>query len=1060
MADFLNENIEGVKLLTESIDILQKELLKTVEINQKLSKSLDFSKIKDIQKLGKAVVEVNTAEEKAIKLATLKAKLDKQELDLAIKQEKELERLVKLEEKGLKVKKQSKDLTDEEIKAKIKLQKANAQRKKDLEAELILEQRSIETRRELKETIKALRVEADKLELGSDELAAANKEIDELTNSLKDVSDAQEQQRLNIGNYKSAFVDLTDSFEDQRKKLKILEDTYADAVSQGKKNTKEAKDLKEELKDQRKAVDDVTDSVKDLEDASESTSSAMKGLAKGTLIVAGIALIFDQLKEAFGNSREGSLELQKALANVTETVKVFFQSLVNAWPGAVMAFNSIKESAQSLGLSIEKAYLNLILLTQKGLDINPLQDYTEEIAKTNEEIADVIAQQAILDASTNTLANSYETITKAFEDQTSVTKNAIDSQQEYLKLQLATKISIEQQERALAGLGEKRQILQDISDDDTLGFETRALAVKKSQEADEEFAKLELQLALTKEKLTIQAVKQELLRSKVFTKAQLDEIKSGEALKQILLDKNIALKVSDESDQAFTEAFVERKDKQLEAESRSRDQEEKNRKTFRDSYEQRLDIIEEFGELQFAKNEEILNNDKNSQEERQKAFVANQKLQQDLFQQSVDLTLEQGLKSIELNEDLTDAEREIAKAKLEGVDINDILNSQTEEELFQKIRALDLGEIEEKRLKEAFKRKFEQNDALIAQNETLKESDRTALEIKKDIALQEVALKNTTNKKLDKLEQERKEDEIENLRERIALLKEDSIERLTLEQNLNDLLLESKEENLSKQKTLWEEYGDAISETLDKIFDKWQENQQKRIDSAEEEVERSEQREDEQRERAEEGLENTLKFEQENSARKEQALIQEQKRLEQIQKLEAFWNTYNANLNALQEGEGSGTALAKTLRDIAIIEGIATFEDGGVVGVDGQGVQTDSFGVTVGNRHIQGGIKAEFEGGEGFLSRKEIGNMGKENFYAIKKMAKENRISDLMAAPQLSFNNLDLSIRSEIDGLSKAIQSMQNQQVDVQKFANDIIQVNETVKKGKKTYINKHLISR
>ena len=97
-------------------------------------------------------------------------------------------------------------------------------------------------------------------------------------------------------------------------------------------------------------------------------------------------------------------------------------------------------------------------------------------------------------------------IGKAFEGNTQATSNAITEQEKFLRLQLETRIQIQQQEKALAGLAEQRQILQDISDDDTIGFVTRTKAVERAQKAAVDFAKQENELALLKEKLTIGAL--------------------------------------------------------------------------------------------------------------------------------------------------------------------------------------------------------------------------------------------------------------------------------------------------------------------------------------------------------------------------------------------------------------------------------------------------------------------------------------------------------------------------------------------------------------------------
>ena len=91
---------------------------------------------------------------------------------------------------------------------------------------------------------------------------------------------------------------------------------------------------------------------------------------------------------------------------------------------------------------------------------------------------------------------------------------------------------------------------------------------------------------------------------------------------------------------------------------------------------------------------------------------------------------------------------------------------------------------------------------------------------------------------------------------------------------------------------------------------------------------------DKQRERAENGLSNTLAFEQKEMAKREKELILAQKRLERVQKVKALYSSYTANASSSKD---SVTALAKTLRDFAILEGItASFYTGGYTGNGGK----------------------------------------------------------------------------------------------------------------------------
>ena len=137
------------------------------------------------------------------------------------------------------------------------------------------------------------------------------------------------------------------------------------------------------------------------------------------------------------------------------------------------------------------------------------------IKKIDEEIA--VLEGRLADLDQPLITQGIEKIGEAFEGTIDTTSKAIEEQEKFLRLQLKIAIQIQQQERALAGLAEQRQILQDISDDDTLGFIERAKFVKRAQEAAIEFAREEEKLALKREKLTIEAVKQDLRRSQALS---------------------------------------------------------------------------------------------------------------------------------------------------------------------------------------------------------------------------------------------------------------------------------------------------------------------------------------------------------------------------------------------------------------------------------------------------------------------------------------------------------------------------------------------------------------
>jgi hypothetical protein len=893
----------------------QKKLEQILQAEIKLEKEL----IEVQRKKGQVEKEIAKLEQEREKARKLKLQNDKTEIDNAKK-------LKKAEEQEIKRKKQKEKLTDEELKNKIQQQKEDRQRRKNLQAELTLEKEVIKSKGELKEQISALKVVADGLDLGSDELKEVNDRIDELTDSLRENSSVDQQRILNIGNYKSATEGLTDSFEDQKKKLDILEKAYLNATSQGAKSGKEFRKLRRELRQQTRTVKELGEGLEETKNKQNTLQKGFKGLG-ATIKAAGIGFLlglFANLGDAFATSRKTSADFRKEIANFTETIKVFFRALINSFDGFKDVLQASINSFKSFFLDIQKGFLTTQVSISKAIDsVAEFFGKTTDATKQYQSALDEVnKKQEDLGNVSELAAQGVSKISKAFEDIGKTTREAIDLAQEFIDLQLQTEISIERQTRQLAGLAIQRQRLQDISDDDTLGFLTREKAVEKAREAAEEFARRETKLARDKERLTIEGIKIELARANAVEIADLRAITTGEQLNALLRDRALALEISSQAEQEFTQAFAERREKEADQEAFSRDQAEKNRKTARDDFEQRQDIIEEFSEFNFALNEKIATSDRSTQEQRRKAYEDNQRIIQSLSERSLLNIQDQARKSIDLNEDLSDSEKKVAKEKINAIDLNEILNAQNEIEIQQIIRRADLGEIEEKRLKESVKLRGELLEANKELNTEIQESDIENLELRKELDLQQQALESKEKDRFEKLENDRKELEKENLRNRINDLTEFSNERLNLEIQLNELLLEEKKEANEKQKEEDKKYLDERKKQLndfvtfsekvaDQIF-------AQRIKAIDDEASAVTQRQSELNAQVQAGNEDANDSLTELNKRQRELELQRQKEIAQQKRVEfalAAVKAYSSNLDS----QDPNNALTSTLTDINVL---------------------------------------------------------------------------------------------------------------------------------------------
>jgi hypothetical protein len=206
---------------------------------------------------------------------------------------------------------------------------------------------------------------------------------------------------------------------------------------------------------------------------------------------------------------------------------------------------------------------------------------------------------------------------------------------------------------------------------------------------------------------------------------------------------------------------------------------------------------------------------------------------------------------------------------------------------------------------------------------------------------------------------------------------------------------------------------------------------------------------DSQRKRAEQGLQNTLAFEQKEEAKREKELIERQKRLDQINKLTAYWNTYNANLASLEPGQDSTDAITKTLTSIAVIEALTAsltrFADGGVVE---DRLPVDGIFRGASHSSKKGGIPIMVEGQEGIFSKKEMANLGKDNFYALKNIASSGVVDGNFFSEQRnvfikevpSIGRYDKELVSEIKAVKQAINSRPDQMLNVPEVVNGVLE--------------------
>ena len=160
---------------------LDEQIKKTAESSKKMVGGADTSTVKGIKQLNEELAKSKTLKESSIKL----------------------------EQDEAKVKQQLKQLTDEEVKAKLRLQEANKKQRDMLKDVVALENKEIGTLQKLQIENRKLTKERATLNLetekGRKRLQDINKTLDQNNLKIRQNTDALGKQRLNIGNYQSAL---------------------------------------------------------------------------------------------------------------------------------------------------------------------------------------------------------------------------------------------------------------------------------------------------------------------------------------------------------------------------------------------------------------------------------------------------------------------------------------------------------------------------------------------------------------------------------------------------------------------------------------------------------------------------------------------------------------------------------------------------------------------------------------------------------------------------------------------------------------------------------------
>jgi len=1023
-------------------------------------------------------------QQEAIKLQNLQ---DKSLTELEAQYKKirfELKKVNKLEKVGAIT---TKDATEKQAKLNVELKsvrsarnklqkeivdgiKVSKKEQKLQEAMITIEKERTDTLSEIRERMSALRLVVQNTNLTTEEgrqkVADYNKEINELTDVLSENSDKFVQNKINIGNYKDSVVEALKSSEVFTGELAFLNEGLNKIVSW--------------FYSSEKATEADTKAKQANTKATVAMRKALKTLNR-TAKAGGVLLLLTALAALaglFGDTRAGVIRTEKAMTAFNSTLTTVKQVAISVFTGIGSAFGALFQVFQQNSLS------EIIM----G-DVNVFEGFAKKI---KESFADIKKQ---LGDGKKGIEKGFENIDKAWklEDQVRRTNQELEKLNGQLALAQAT------------------------ADDSTKSLATQLRANTVALQLSEEIMFRRNKLAKDELEIANEKVKQNILANGQEVK-NLDMSKTGVEFAQEVLDlaqkRGKLLEISNDLLDTQQEAVIGVISAENELEITRVNNARQRREIERDIFEQNLDLLIDLIDTEKNLSEQYVNDVTKNFKSRVtefnnfvKRFRQNAQAQLNEFTKLAEQTGRDLLFDIEYGEDGT------FDVLINGsrITIDNIV------ELNKELQSLGLAEIPINRFREFV---VEGQNAVRDFKELDKTLGAAALKVKElrgvqTIDREELEAIRQLNKEFNSLnsvnidfltpnQKEQYIKQLEEFEERKAKIQEDAErrrlnnrlesidrelqkveegseaeieltnERIGIEKELADrdfgINADKLKDNLDAAKDKWKEFADELRSILTEVFRQVEQSQQKALSNAERALDKQEDAVSNQRKRAEQGFENTLAFEQKELAKREKQKQEEQKKLERIQKLEAYWNTYNANLSSLKENEDSSTAIVKTLRDIAVIEGItasvASFGDGGLVA---DKVPTDGRGITRGRSHRgqNGGIPVLVEGNEGFFSGNEVNNMGRDNFYALKELAGRGPLDSNFFTQQkkdfLSSNPVfpsNKNVERELKEVKKAINNKPVSSFDVIGLSNGILEVVETTESNNKKVRNHYKIKK
>ncbi len=1103
--DFKNlgsEILKEAQKLKDGLDDIN--IFDGVQIN-KFEKAIDglqdtFTGYKKaVDDVAESQENLNKQEEKGLKI-TKNQKKSLDELNVTLKQQQTALKIINQAEKdgALTVTDAAKARGRLKLEIKATTQEINRQQKeiidsnklskeqvKLLKAEETLRKGQATTIQEIRERLSALRLVQSQINLTTEEGIQQNQEfvaeINDLTNQLEANSDKFIQNKINVGNYEESITNALGSTNQFQTGIGQLDAILGTVIASLTLSAEEVEELERGLQGGGNAVQRFIVRFGKLNKALRAS------------IIGAVVLAVAGLASAFGDTRAGGARLEKFLLGLNQTLKSVGIFVRVIFDGVTDSFKNFFGTLESIGDEFE------------GLGfLEALDKLVSGEANIFQKLSDNAKAQVGITAKT------FEDLGKVFDNQVEGIVKGLDQIDNAFKIQdqiAALDLEIVKLEGTL-------RKFQEAAGDDTRSLRERLALEDQVLQKQAEITEAAVKRANLEQQNILAQIEANVLQNE-FEQENIDftleQTKLTEQILALAERRGQQLEISDDLIKQLQASEQELTRARLEGEAETLAIAARRNKVQLDLFEQNLDILLDIQEAERKVQVEAVNDQEDSLARRTANFQAfERRFQQNIGNQLAEFEKLQEALGKELDLDFQVDDDGTFEFLANGVPlaVTDL------QELNEQLQGLGIGEIPVNRLREVLIDSTAAQQEFIGINKQLREAKVILEDLQAQTVIDEEELiklnaindqlfeisridfttltpeqRRAIEKQIVELEERKtqieREAERKRLEQRLELLREEEARfepgspefeknqqaQLEAIKRLNELAAEdvkkSTEEGLKGATEAWERYEKEVNRVLSQVLDAFIDNQKKAVDAQQDRIDDQDKALDAQRSRAEQGLANTLAFEQRERAKEEAELQRRQRRLERLEKIRSLYAAFTANNNNPELQRIPGGALTRTLQDFAVLEAIAaTFGEGGAV----EDVLGKNGGIVRGRSHQgrMGGIPVLVEGKEGFFSAREMENLGKQNFYALKNMAGLGPIDRNFFSGQKNeflaglpvVSQKDPELVQEMREVKKAIKAKPSQILDVPEVVHGILRFTETVTEKNKVKRNHYRIQK